>query len=216
MHPSEWVALSRHISLSFPWIANTLTQSFWLPRNTLNLMFLTNLVQNFPSENCAMTLFTPETLAAAKNAGLPITVAVGVLSIFAALTVLNNKLNLRALLLTTTFAGISILCLMFVFWLSTREIYQWIDTRAFGDWAGNDEGWTDGDQPKAELCDRSRQGVIATCWRNRREGYPSQAMFKGSDGTGAWCTYKLSEKVQLSQGDGKATGRVFICGRVSL
>jgi hypothetical protein len=163
-----------------------------------------------------MNLFSPEILSAAKNAGLPITIVIGVLSIFAALTVLNNKVSFRVLLLTAGFAGISVVCLMFVFWLSTREVYQWIDTRALGDWAGNDEGWTDGDQPKADLCNKGRQGVIATCWRNRREGYPPSPMFKGTDGTGAWCTYKLAEKIQLSQGDDKATGRIFVCGRVSL
>ena len=163
-----------------------------------------------------MNLFSPETLSAAKNAGLPITIAIGILSIFAALTVLNNKVNFRTFLFTTGFAAISVVCLMFVFWLSTREVYEWIDTRALADWAGNDEGWTDGDIPKAEYCDRNRQGVIATCWRNRREGYPPAPRFKGTDGTPAWCTYKLSEKIQLGQAGGQATGRVFVCGRVSL
>jgi hypothetical protein len=103
-----------------------------------------------------------------------------------------------------------------IFWVSTREVYQWIDTKAKADWGGNDEGWTDGGTPAAEYCNRSREGNIATCWSNRPEGYPPKPMFKGTIGNGAWCTYKVPELTLLGRADGTATGRVFVCGRVSL
>jgi hypothetical protein len=41
-------------------------------------------------------------------------------------------------------------------------------------------------------------------------------MFKGNTESGAWCTYKLREGTTLTQATGQATGRVFICARVSL
>ena len=161
-----------------------------------------------------MQLFDSTTLLAAKDAGIPISVLVAILSIFLAIATISKQAPLRVLL----FGGITTICLMYIFWASTRELYQWVDTKALGDWVGNDEGWTDGGQPLPLYCDRNREGNVATCWRNRPEGYPANPppMFTGSIRNGAWCAYKLREDTNLVGASGRATGRIFICARVSL
>jgi energy-coupling factor transporter transmembrane protein EcfT len=163
-------------------------------------------------------IFNPSTLGAVKNVGIPVAVLVGVLAVFSAIAFLRGKIERSVLLSIVGFAAITVACLMFIFWVSTKEVYRWIDTKAVADWAGNDEGWTDGREPLPEYCDRSREGNIATCWSNRPEGYPINPppMFKGTVGNGAWCTYKLKERILFSRADGNALGRVYICGRVSL
>jgi hypothetical protein len=163
-------------------------------------------------------IFNPSTLGAVKNVGIPISVLVGVLAIFGAIATLRGKIDRGVFFTIVAFAATTVACLMFIFWVSSREVYQWIDTKAVADWAGNDEGWTDDREPSSKYCDRSREGNIATCWSNRPEGYPTSPppMFKGTNGTGAWCTYKLKEKILFSRADGTALGRVYICGRVSL
>lgn len=165
-----------------------------------------------------MDIFNPSTLNAVKNVGIPISVLVGVLAIFGAVVALRGNIERRVFLVTVSFGAITVGCLMFIFWVSTKEAYQWVNTKAVADWAGNDEGWTDGGEPSPQYCDRSREGGIATCWRDRPSGYPTNPppMFKGTDGTGAWCTYKIQEKVFLGRADGSALGRVYICARVSL
>jgi len=162
-----------------------------------------------------MNIFNESMLAAAKDAGIPIAVVVGVLAIFAALVALRAN---REIYRTVAVAGlVAVACLMFIFYVSTREIYQWIDTKSYADWAGNDEGWTDGELPSAEYCNRTREGAIVTCWRNRPTGYPTTPAprFAGK-GNAAWCTYKLQEQTTFGKADGNARGRVYICGRVSL
>jgi hypothetical protein len=163
-------------------------------------------------------IFNPSTLGAVKNVGIPVAVLVGILAIFGALVALRGKIGGGDFYTIVGFAVTTVACLMFIFWVSTKEVYQWIDTKALADWAGNDEGWTDNREPLPKYCDRSREGSIATCWSNRPDGYPSNPppMFKGTNGNGAWCTYKLKEKILLSRADGNALGRVYICGRVSL
>lgn len=163
-------------------------------------------------------MFNPTVLAAAKDAGIPIAALVGILSIFAVIATINKQVNFRVFITIIGFAVVCTVCLMFILWLSTREIYQWVDTKTLADWAGNDEGWTDGSIPASVYCDRGREGNIATCWRNRPDGYPTNPppRFKGNSKDGAWCTYKLKEGTTLAQATGKATGIVFICARVSL
>jgi hypothetical protein len=166
-----------------------------------------------------MEIFNPSTLGAVKNVGIPISVLVGVLAVFGAIVALRGGQIERGVFFTIVGLGVvTVACLMFIFWASTKEVYQWIDTKALADWAGNDEGWTDGREPLSKYCDRSREGGIATCWSNRPDGYPTSPAptFKGTDGSGAWCTYKLKEKILFSRADGAAIGRVYICGRVSL
>ena len=164
------------------------------------------------------SFFNAETLAAAKDAGIPISALVGILSIFSIVAFTAGKLKLPALLAVLTFAATSAASLVFVLWFSTREIYQWVDTKVMADWAGFDEGWTDGRIPEPNLCNREREGNIATCWSNRRGGYPTDPppIFSGTQGTGVWCTYKMRENTDLVKATGPVTGRVFICARVSL
>jgi hypothetical protein len=164
------------------------------------------------------TIFSPTILSAAKEAGIAVSVLVGVLAIFGVTAAIKGKVEGWRFFTITAFGALSIFCLMFVLWLSTREIYQWIDTKALADWGGNDEGWTDEREPLSKYCNRGREGILAVCWSNRPEGYPSSPppIFQGSQRTGAWCTYKLKEKLVFGRADGSNQGRVYVCGRVSL
>jgi hypothetical protein len=165
-----------------------------------------------------MFIFNANTLMAAKNVGVPLSVLLGILAIFGALFQVRNINNRATFFILAAGGAIAIASLIFVLWISTREIYQWVDTKALADWAGNDEGWTDTREPLQMYCDRSREGNIATCWSNRREGYPdpNTVMFSGTGNMGAWCTYKLREKIAVGRANGEALGRVYICARVSL
>jgi hypothetical protein len=165
-----------------------------------------------------MSMFNADVLAAAKNVGIPISVLVGVLAIFGSIVILKDLKDRKIFFGIIACGAIAIASLMFIFWLSTKEIYQWVDTKALADWAGNDEGWTDSREPSQKYCDRSREGNIATCWSNRPDGYPvsPKPTFTGTVGTGAWCTYKLKEKIAVGRADGDKLGRVYICARVSL
>lgn len=163
-----------------------------------------------------MTMFTPDVLLAAKDVGLPISVLVGVLAIFAAIVQIKD-LRSQAKFFSILVSGmVAVAALVFIFWISTKEVYQWVDTKALADWPGNDEGWTDLREPLAQYCDRSREGTVATCWSNRPEGYPVNVIFQGTQGIGAWCAYKLKEKIGVGKADGTNLGRVYICARVTL
>jgi hypothetical protein len=163
-----------------------------------------------------MNGFSPTVLAAAKNAGIPISTLVAVLAIFGGIIGLKVVEDSKKFFAIVSCGVVAIATVMFIFWISTAESYQWVDTKALADWAGNDEGWTDSGEPLPMYCDRSREGNIATCWRNRPEGYPPATMFHGTVGTGAWCTYKLKEKIAVGRADGDKLGRVYICARVSI
>jgi hypothetical protein len=164
------------------------------------------------------SFFNPSILGAAKDAGIAVSVLIGVLAIFGVIAAIKGRIEGWRFFTIAGFGALTVLCLMFVFWISTREIYHWIDTKALADWGGNDEGWTDGREPAAMYCDRSREGTLAVCWSNRPEGYPSSPppMFHGTQGNGAWCTFKLKEKLVFGAADGASRGRVYVCGRVSL
>jgi len=162
-------------------------------------------------------LFDSSTLDAAKDAGVPISVLVGILSVFGILAAMSaGKVKLSIYITTAACATLSILSLCFIFWFSTKEIYRWVDTKGLADWAANDEGWTDGRRPSSNYCDGDREGELAICWSNRREGWPANVNFSGTPGAGAWCTYKMKEKILIGQANGLAIGRVFICTKVSL
>ncbi len=169
-----------------------------------------------------MNIFNSQILEAAKNAGISITVTVGVLSIFILIATLRGQIKTSRFITIVSFGGLVVVCLMFVYWLSVQEVYQWVDTKALADWAGNDEGWTDGRAPSAGYCDRSREGTLAVCWSNRPDGHPEESpmgprpVFKGTPGAAAWCTYKLRETVMLNKPEGLNPGRVFVCARVSI
>ncbi len=167
----------------------------------------------------ANPIFSADVLAAAKDAGIPIAVTVGIVSIVTlALTLHARPASWKLFVPVLLFSSVGILSLLFVMWISTAEIYRWVDTRSLADWAGNDEGWTDGPVPEHARCDRQREGVLATCWRNRPSGWPESPppTFTGTPKNPQWCTYKLREGIVLGKADGKATGQVFICARVSL
>lgn len=163
-------------------------------------------------------IFNPTTLAAAKDAGIPIAVIVGILGIFAAIAADRSYVGERRYAVISSFGALSVICLIFIFWVATREVYQWVDTKALADWGGSDEGWTNGRSPLSEHCSRDREGVIAVCWSNRPGGYPMNPppIFRGTPGTGAWCTYKLRENLIFGRADGESKGRVFVCVRVSI
>ncbi len=163
-----------------------------------------------------MITFGPETLLAAKDVGLPISVLVGILAIFAAIVQLKDVHNQAKFFSILACGMVAVAVLVFVFWISTREVYQWVDTKAYADWVGNDEGWTDSAEPLGQYCDRSREGTIASCWSNRPEGYPTNVIFHGTQGNGQWCAYKIKEKIGVGKADGGNTARVYICVRVSL
>ena len=118
-------------------------------------------------------MFNSITLTAAKDAGIPVAVLVGILAIFAAIVADRSYTGERRYLVISSFGALSVACLMFILWVSTREIYQWVDTKALADWGGNDEGWTDGRKPSSAYCNREREGTISVCWSNRPDGYPS-------------------------------------------
>jgi hypothetical protein len=162
--------------------------------------------------------FSPELLVAAKNAGLPITVLIGVISVFLAVSATKIDMKGVRFLIVSVLGAVAIACLMGVFWISTRESYSWIDTTALADWGGKDEGWTDGRTPEKEKCDETRTGVLAVCWSNRPFGYPvaPKPMFEGAKRDGAWCAYKLKEELVFGEADGHDKGRVFVCARVTL
>jgi hypothetical protein len=163
-----------------------------------------------------MTTFSPAILLSAKDVGLPISVLVGILAIFAAIVQLKSVHSRSTFYSILACGMVAVASLLFVFWISTREVYQWVDTKALADWAGNDEGWTDSGEPLEQYCNRSREGTVATCWSNRTDGYPVDVMFHGTQGIGAWCAYKLKEKIGVGKADGSNPGRVYICARVTL
>jgi hypothetical protein len=163
-----------------------------------------------------MDIFNPATLGSAKDVGIPISVLVGILAVFGGIFGLRDVKD-RKIFFGIIGCGVAVIAsLLFIFWISTKEVYQWVDTKALADWAGNDEGWTDSREPSQMYCNRSREGNVATCWSNRPEGYPSNVMFHGTTGIGAWCTYKLKEKIAVGRADGQQLGRVYICARVSI
>ena len=164
-----------------------------------------------------MNFFNPTILSAAKDAGISIAVLIGVLAVFGVAIPLIAKYDGPRRWIVG-FSVVIVSCLLFIFWVANQEVYEWIDTKAYADWAGNDEGWTDGDKPNLKYCDRGREGSIVTCWRNRPSGYPTNPppVFKGTTGVGPWCTYKIQGNINFGHADGGAQGRVYICGRVSL
>jgi hypothetical protein len=163
-----------------------------------------------------MINFNSDTLTAAKNAGIPISVLVGILAILGGLIGTKNLTDQKRFF-TIVACGVSgIVSLLFIFWVSTRETYRWVDTKALAGSAGNDEGWTDTREPLEKYCDRSREGNVAICWSNRPEGYPAGAVFEGTFGARAWCAYKTEDRATLGQSDGSPSGKVYICVRVSI
>jgi surface polysaccharide O-acyltransferase-like enzyme len=89
-----------------------------------------------------MVELNPELLTGAKEAGIWISsiVVVGCTTMAVLTASKGVARNTKTFYAACGFGIISISAIIMVLWFSTREVYQWVDTKNIADWGGGDVG----------------------------------------------------------------------------